>query len=512
VTKDRKQLTKYMPQTGKLDSDSYNNFMAAVYGDLQYNFTEVDMLEKAIEDYTTLNDANINTLQNEINALNSRIKALRLVLFEGDTTIAITEQFNNKGSLDPDESLYLDRDGTKIPVVEFKAVGTQYDLQMGIGGNVTTTTEETRVVLVAGEQPKITGVKVWHGRWGDMDYENPLGTPDAPADASESMVSWSQYMSIYGWIYGSSRSNKPNVNTSGSNSSVTKISESGIPVEHIKIADEPKYRLPDGSGVLPVNPHETGWCLMELTLDRTIPITGITIDTGNTDKEHRLFKIFCYDANSNFTIPNMGYHMILLKESNHINTEPMYISKIAFYIENHVENDTHYRGIDTYANVDFFSVKEAAKEISVYVPRCGEFHKMWIEEGGQNGKLIGQGTITRYGKNGKIVHIAEVPLEDYKKPYYDTWEIVELNGETEAQAAARFMETLEDGRRYLQTTTDGWRVYTEFDGTYKSTKQNGNPAVKMNGREVKTKDGTVYRFIYCSAVHGSFGEDQVIWW
>lgn len=118
INEERAQLTEYLPQMDKLDSSRHNDFMSRVYGDLNYLFAESDLIERAVENISTLNAGNLSTIQGEINKLKAKVKALKLVLFESENTIGITEQFNNKATLETKTSnLYVDKDGTPIPPV-----------------------------------------------------------------------------------------------------------------------------------------------------------------------------------------------------------------------------------------------------------------------------------------------------------------------------------------------------------------------------------------------------------
>ncbi|HLO11209.1 MAG TPA: hypothetical protein VK190_03010 [Pseudoneobacillus sp.] len=98
----------------------FNDFNAQVYGDLSYLFRESDLVERAVVNYSTLNNGNLASIENEINVLKARIKALKLVLFENGNVTAVTEQFNNMSSLDTNLSLYEDRDGSFIHPVEYR--------------------------------------------------------------------------------------------------------------------------------------------------------------------------------------------------------------------------------------------------------------------------------------------------------------------------------------------------------------------------------------------------------
>lgn len=120
INASRKQLTEYVPQKDKMNSQLFNDFNAEVYGDLNYLFKESDLIERAVVNYSTLNNGNIASIQNEINNLKTRVKALRLVLFENANVTAVTEQFNNMSSIDTDASLYIDRDGSALYPVEYR--------------------------------------------------------------------------------------------------------------------------------------------------------------------------------------------------------------------------------------------------------------------------------------------------------------------------------------------------------------------------------------------------------
>lgn len=120
INTSRKQLTSYVPQKDRMDSQVFNDFNAEVYGDLNYLFRESDLIERAVVNYSTLNNGNLASIQNEINNLKTRVKALRLVLFENANVTAVTEQFNNMSSIDTDASLYIDRDGSALCPVEYR--------------------------------------------------------------------------------------------------------------------------------------------------------------------------------------------------------------------------------------------------------------------------------------------------------------------------------------------------------------------------------------------------------
>lgn len=122
INKERTDLSDYVPQTDKLSSQIFNDHMSKIYADLNYFFAKSDLIERACQSFIVLNDANINSIQNEINVLKSRIKALKLVVSENESTVAINEQFNDKSMFESYGSgLYKDKNGEDLSIASYES-------------------------------------------------------------------------------------------------------------------------------------------------------------------------------------------------------------------------------------------------------------------------------------------------------------------------------------------------------------------------------------------------------
>lgn len=441
VTKQRKQLTEYAPQNEKLDSENYNDFNARLYGDLNYSMSEVDMLEKAIINYGTLNGASINAMQNEINALSARVKSLKLVLFESPNTIATTEQFNNKSSLDQDESLYLDRDSTPLKPVEFRQVGSRYELTM----QLIAPNGDGTVVVPDPIEAKIESSKVITPTGCDIDYilsSNLNGT-------SERLLN--------------------------------------------------SFKLPDGTSLS----HANDWCYLEVALKDTVECSSITVEAAGENQNFKILKIFVYDNDLKYTSPLLGNTNIAFEPNAVMNIEATPLKKIGIYIlykgsviENESTEGDNSGG--SYGGTEVRITKEMEVEINdpSAVPGTIDYHGTMTNNFEFTLWAIGNPTFVRE-TNGEVVQETGDTYGMKTIPWDKTV--------TPSEAVSAFLSQHGSDRDFHMRDDEGWQYYGAWDGGMWDVVQGSyiiddpqppydNMQLMMNQIQIKVKNSSGYIF------------------
>ena len=165
---DHKQLTEFIPQTDKLDPDSYNEFFSNVYVDLNLLFLDSLMIESATTNYERIFDGIISDLSSEIKTLTQQVDNLRLVNEGEDGLIVVSRSFESSTEMedrDKFSSLFVDRDGTPIESASFERTHDQYY----IGLSKTKDTDCLR-----NESGKVTAkIKIEDRRGKPVSIDNP---------------------------------------------------------------------------------------------------------------------------------------------------------------------------------------------------------------------------------------------------------------------------------------------------------------------------------------------------
>lgn len=122
LAQDHEPLTRYLPQVGRLNATTYNDFHSNLHIDLNFLFLESLLIENATANYERIFDGIIADLDKEVKKLRQRVESLKLVN-EGEEGLVVEKRsFESSAEMESFESnpnLFKDRDGTLIknPVV-----------------------------------------------------------------------------------------------------------------------------------------------------------------------------------------------------------------------------------------------------------------------------------------------------------------------------------------------------------------------------------------------------------
>jgi len=108
IQEKHEQLYHYSKLSGRIDSTAYNAAISKISIDLQVLFSEVNLLSKAAENYSTLGNAMLADLRHEIDKLASKVTALEASVTTNETIVAINETFDTAQNMESTDSpLYL---------------------------------------------------------------------------------------------------------------------------------------------------------------------------------------------------------------------------------------------------------------------------------------------------------------------------------------------------------------------------------------------------------------------
>ena len=114
IAEKHEKLSQYVEQSGRIDSTVYNAAMSKIAMDLQVLFSEVNLLSKAQENYSTLGKAMLSDLKHEINKLEGQVAALESSIVTSETMISKNETFDTIANMESTDSPLYDG----IPAVE----------------------------------------------------------------------------------------------------------------------------------------------------------------------------------------------------------------------------------------------------------------------------------------------------------------------------------------------------------------------------------------------------------
>jgi hypothetical protein len=113
--------TSRAPKENEKPSDTYNDFFANVYIDLNYLFKVINLLYNAADSYSTLSASYLTDIKSEIDKLETTINELETREKYSSTAAVVTETFKDTEYFeDYDDStsyLFCDRNGDSLPTV-----------------------------------------------------------------------------------------------------------------------------------------------------------------------------------------------------------------------------------------------------------------------------------------------------------------------------------------------------------------------------------------------------------
>lgn len=121
------EFVEQIANVDKVSKEEYQKFYVSVYLDLLRLYKESELIENAIVNYDYLHKAELDTLKKEIAELAKRISEIDKTSAVKESIITRTENFSSNASIEKDQQyihLYKDRDGSTLPVVDFKISNT----------------------------------------------------------------------------------------------------------------------------------------------------------------------------------------------------------------------------------------------------------------------------------------------------------------------------------------------------------------------------------------------------